>query len=339
MSCAESEYPRFPEKTNIEKYASKGPLDRFFWCNSGSEATDNAIKIARACTGKSGIVAVNHGYHGRTFGAMSISSTKRTYRQNVDPLLSSCHICPEDSPDAFENLLYSQLDFEHDTAAVVVEVIQGEAGVVPLRVDFLEYLRKECTKNNVLLIFDEVQTGAGRSGEFWACEHLPPHIRPDMMTFAKGIASGFQLAGVASSEAVFKPLPAGIIGGTYGGNCVSVAAASATIDVLRDEKLVENSRQMGRKITEGVLGLIEKWRSDHITSPILRMRQFGLFIAMDLDPKLLSASDVIKCAAEHDLLVLAAGQNAMRILPPLVVGEKEVEEFLVKFDTTLRGML
>ena len=214
-------------------------LDNIFYVNSGSEAIDNAIKIARIYTKKSNIITMKGGFHGRTIGALSVTSSNINCRKDVSPLLSNIYFCNNFKKESFDNILEYQSSPDN-TAAILLEPIQGERGIFSVNTEFLNYIKEICTKNNILLITDEVQCGAMRTGTWWNIEQK--QIEPDLLTFGKGIASGYPLAGVIGSSEIMNSLDPGNLGGTYGGNAICSAAASATIDILnRDEYFYDES--------------------------------------------------------------------------------------------------
>mmetsp|Transcript_9599 Transcript_9599/g.23548 ORF Transcript_9599/g.23548 Transcript_9599/m.23548 type:complete len:538 (+) Transcript_9599:345-1958(+) len=388
--------------------SASSPLDTFFFCNSGAEAVENAVKVARMATGKQNIVCISGGYHGRTFGSMALTTSKNTYRRCFGPLMpgvclldvdwtadpfrtlgvgttSSSSSSEEDFAveiltKNFERLLVQQTD-SRETAAVLLEPILGEGGIIQIPVAFLQYLRKRCTELNILLVFDEVQCGMGRSGKVWACEHA--NVVPDVLIFAKGIASGFPLAGIAfGKEKVSDKLLPNALGGTYGGQAVSVAAAAATIDVLLEEKLCENAcavgevlgrglRSVKKELEEVILGAGGTSEDVSKAGAILAVRQYGLFIAVELNPALLTAPEVmsaaldiaslqdespgtggsdcdgeekIKSAVEQEqkidgMIMIPGGKNGLRVAPPLLITQGEAKVFLHYFSKVMHSLV
>lgn len=309
------------------------PLDTFFFTNCGSECTDNAIKIARMATGKSNVIAIKGGFHGRTLMASSLTSSKVSYRYGFQPLMSGCFFSGTNR-QSFDDVLYSQTG-PGETCAVILEPVQGEAGVKMVDVQFLRYLRKVCTANNILLIFDEVQAGVGRAGKMWSGEHSG--VIPDIMTFAKGISSGYPMGGIACSSTLTDLMSGNSMGGTGGGNPICLAASNATLEVVEEEKLIENSNRMGCYLKQN----IESLKSTLATEgyPVIEdVRQYGLFCAIDLNVELVNVLEVITSAArEHGLVVISCGKNSLRIIPPLVISQQEIDLFLEKIELTLRG--
>ena len=195
---------------------------------------------------------------------------------------------------------------------------------------FLEHVRSHCDRHGIVLILDEVQSGVARCGQFWASELVG--VQPDVMTFAKGIASGLPLAGVAASKSIFDKLLPNALGGTYGGNGVCMAAANATLDVIQDEDLCGNARRTGDRLRRG-LEEIQGWAG----SPIVGLRQYGLFIGVDFDPQACTSAAVMGAALKENIIVIGCGKNGIRILPPLVITEQECDEFLEGFAKAVRA--
>jgi 4-aminobutyrate aminotransferase-like enzyme len=318
------------------------PLDTFFFTNSGSESTENAIKIARMATGKPNIIAVKGGFHGRTLGATSLTSSKVSYRYGFQPLMPGCFIsdCTKASVD---DLLYGQTG-PGETCAVIVEPIQGEAGVTQVDFAFMRYLRKVCTEHNILLILDEVQSGVARSGAFWSCELSG--VVPDVMTFAKGISSGYPVGGVACSGTLTDRMGPNSVGGTGGGNPVCLAAANATLEVIEEEGLVEKAVADGTYLLQGLERVKQAINASAggaggLAQPVGDIRQYGLFCAVDIDAQSLApVPDIVARAAEkHGLVLIGCGRNALRISPPLVITRAELDFFFERLEKTLREFL
>jgi len=251
-------------------------LDRYFFWNSGSEAVEAAVKLARHATKKQNIIAFQGGYHGRTVGTMSLTTSKTIYRAGFGPLMPGCfitqypycHHCPvkqnvpNDSGCCNEaikqlKLMFKQQTAPSETAAVLIEPILGEGGYVVPPPGFLSALREICTENNVLLIADEVQSGMGRTGKFFCMDgHFG--VIPDILIFAKGISSGLPLSGIASTYELMQTQPPGSMGGTFAGNAVSCAAAIATIQAMKEEKMLDNVVVKGKQLVEGLQKLKKK---------------------------------------------------------------------------------
>lgn len=293
--------------------------ETIFFTNSGSEASDNAIKIARMSTNKPNIIAINGGFHGRTLCGMSMTSSKISYRQGFQPLVPGIFFCNDLTVTGINNVLENQTSPD-ETCAIIMEPIIGEGGIHQLPIEFVSHVRNICTKYDIKLIFDEVQCGSGRTGKWWASQHW--NIVPDLMTFAKGIGSGFPIGGVSGNSEIFNTMSKNSLGGTYNGNAISTAAAIATIDTIIEENLIENANNMGNLIKEGLKNMIY----------INDVRQYGLFIAIDLF-EYIDVNVVIRNAIKEKLILISCGKNSLRIIPPLIINEKEVEIFLDKLES------
>jgi 4-aminobutyrate aminotransferase len=324
-----------------------GPWQAFL-ANSGAEAVEAAVKLARVATGRPAIIAFRYGFHGRTAQAMALTAAKDVYRGAFEPLPGSvyhasypyCYRAPGDPHDPSEctcdweaqlDLLFHQLVFPDKVAAIIVEPVIGEGGYLVPPPAFLPRLREITREHGILLIADEVQTGFGRTGELFAVRHWD--VDPDIVVMAKGIASGMPLSGILAKTSLMTLLPPGSHGGTYGGNAVSCAAALATLDVIEDEGLVANARERGAQLLDGLRRLATSHRS------IGDVRGLGLMVALELvqpgegdgrtpDPAL--TKRVQAACFDRGLLVLTAGTyvNVIRIIPPLVTTAEEVDHAL-----------
>lgn len=285
---------------------------RTFLCNSGAEAVDGAIKLARAATGRPGIVAFRGAFHGRTMGATSLTTAKAKYRTGYDPLLPSVHHAPYGGDlDALDQLLELQAA-PSTIAAMVVEPVLGEGGYVVPPVEWLAGLRERCDRHGILLVFDEVQTGFGRTGRPFAAETFG--VFPDVLLFAKGVASGLPLGGIVAGADVMGRWPNGAHGSTYGGNPVACAAALATVAVLHDEGLYDRARSLGaaalaRLVAAGV-----------------DARGVGLMIGVQL-PDGPTAAAVQQRCFDAGVLVLTCGPHGdvLRLIPPLTISDDELD--------------
>uniref|UniRef100_A0A6C0J4Y1 Aspartate aminotransferase family protein n=1 Tax=viral metagenome TaxID=1070528 RepID=A0A6C0J4Y1_9ZZZZ len=295
--------------------------NNIYFTNSGTESIENAIKIARMSTNKPNIITMNGGFHGRSLGAMSLCSSKVSYKKGFQPLLPGVFFCNQYNIESFNNIIENQTSPD-ETCAVIMEPILGEKGIIQLPKDFVKHIRKICTENNIKLIFDEVQCGSGRTGKWWASEYWD--IIPDLMTFAKGIGSGFPIGGVSGNSDVFDLMSKNSLGGTYNGNAIATSASIATIDTIIEENLLNNANIMGDKIKK------ELESFPHIKE----IRQHGLFIGIDIE-KDINVNNIIKEAINNNLLLITCGDNSIRLLPPLIINEKEVEIFFDSFYKTL----
>ncbi|HEX6292006.1 MAG TPA: aspartate aminotransferase family protein [Herpetosiphonaceae bacterium] len=290
-------------------------LDRLFLCNSGAEAVEAALKFARATTGRSKIVAAMRGFHGRTFGALS-ATWEEHYRAPFQPLVPDFAHVPYNNLDALAAAIGA------DTAAVLLEVIQGEGGVRPGTDGFLQGAQRLCREHGALLLLDEVQTGFGRTGRWWACEHAA--LEPDLLILAKSIAGGVPMGAVALGPRV-GPLNAGTHGSTFGGNPLACAAARATLAVLRDERLPEQAATKGAWLIERLRRLPQR--------RIREVRGVGLMLGIELRER---AAPYVQALQERGVLALLAGPTVIRLLPPLVIGVDELDAVVAALAEVLR---
>jgi acetylornithine/LysW-gamma-L-lysine aminotransferase len=300
----------------MRKLAEIAPpgLDRMFLCNSGAEAVEGALKFARLATGRQKIIATMRGFHGRTFGALSATWNKE-YRQPFEPLVPGFEFVPYNKLERMEQAL------DDETAAVIVEVVQGEGGVNPGDGDYLGGVQTLCQERGALFIADEVQTGFGRTGRMFACEHYD--LRPDMMTVAKSIAGGLPMGAILIGPRVGE-IPPRVHNNTFGANPLCCAAAVATIDFMLAENLPQRAAAMGARMVDGF---------KTIESPLIReVRGLGLIVGIEL--KQPSASYLAQLA-EKGVLALNAGSTVMRFLPPLVIGTEDVDTVVEKVSEVL----
>ncbi|HLA86842.1 MAG TPA: aminotransferase class III-fold pyridoxal phosphate-dependent enzyme [Anaerolineales bacterium] len=329
-------------------------IDSFFFANSGAEALENAVKIARAATGKQNIIVFNGSFHGRTAGTMALTTSKTGYRTGFGPLPAGVYVSPfpyafrlgmsEEKASAYaleqlEYLLASQTA-PKDTAAILIESVLGEGGYVVPPASFMKGLREICDKHGIMLIFDEVQSGFGRTGKWFALEHYG--VIPDIITAAKGLASGMPLSGVFSRTDIMKKLDVGSIGGTYGGNAVACAAGVATIRVMKEEKMLENAAERGIQLMTGLRKLQEEYER------IGDVRGKGLmigteFIAEGGSPQKTKpmVKEILHAAEERDLLLLSCGtyDNIVRWIPPLNVTSQQINDSLKAFEGALKSSI
>lgn len=312
-------------------------IDGFFFSNSGAEAVEGAVKLARSATGKQGIIVFSGSFHGRTAGTMALTTSKTGYRGVSQLLPSGVFVSPfpyafrlgmteEEASQyalaALEELLITQIS-PADAAAMLIEPVLGEGGYVVPPASFLRGLREICNKNGILLIFDEVQSGFGRTGKWFAQEHSG--VVPDIMVVSKGIASGMPLSGVFSSLDLMKKWPVGSHGGTYGGNPVAMAAGVATIKAIREDKMLENATVRGSELQTGLRKLQEEY-------PLIGdVRGQGLMVGAEFvtakgKPDKATVKAVINSAGEKGLLLLSCGtyDNTVRWIPPLNVTSDQI---------------
>jgi acetylornithine/LysW-gamma-L-lysine aminotransferase len=296
----------------LEKLArlTPDPLERTFLSNSGAEAVEAALKLARKKTGKKEIIAMKRGFHGRTLGALSATWNPK-YRKPFQPLVPGFKHVP------FGDLEETKASITADTAAIITEAVQGEGGVIPAPEGFLAGLRDLCDSKGVLLIIDEVQTGLGRTGEFLASNHWK--VVPDILCLAKGIAGGIPLGATMASSDIFGTLKSGEHYSTFGGNPLACAAANSVLDIIQEEKLVENSKKMGAYF-------LKRLETDILPLKLAReIRGLGLMLAVDL--RLKHKPYVLK-AVEKGLLLLTSGSTSLRMLPPLNISQNEIDRVI-----------
>ncbi|HSU70580.1 MAG TPA: aminotransferase class III-fold pyridoxal phosphate-dependent enzyme [Micrococcaceae bacterium] len=327
-------------------------VDSVFYANSGSEAVEAAIRLARMATARPNIIAFHGGFHGRTVAAASLTTAGTKFRSGFAPLMSGVHIAPFPyafrygwSEEAAVDFALKELDFllqsvssPADTAAFIIEPALGDGGYLKTPAAFLQGLRERATQHGIMLILDEVQAGVGRTGKFWGHQHAD--ITPDIVITAKGIASGFPISAIAAPEAIMSKAWPGSQGGTYGGNAVSAAAAVATLDVIRDENLVENARIRGEQMLAGLqqIGAGQPAIGD--------VRGIGLmlgleFVTADGEADAAAAAAVQQAAIKENLLLLtcSARANVVRIIPALNVTEDEINLGLKSIAAALNAAL
>jgi 4-aminobutyrate aminotransferase len=295
---------------------------RVFLCNSGAEAVDGAIKLARRTTGKPGIIAFRRAFHGRTMGATSLTTAKASYQEGYAPLLSSVHVAPygdvEDALEQLDRMLGTDAPPEA-VAAMIVEPVLGEGGYIVPPVAWLRGVRERCDEHGILLVFDEVQTGFGRTGRPFAAETFG--VAPDVVLFAKGVASGLPLGGIMAGAELMDRWPNGTHGSTFGGNPVACAAAVATIEVLEAEGLCDRAVALGDRARTAVRAM---------RSPaVVDVRGVGAMIGVELVDKR-TAEKVQRRCLDGGVLVLTCGPdgNVLRLIPPLTMTLDELEHGL-----------
>ena len=327
-------------------------IDSVFYANSGSEAVEASLRLARMATGRPNIIAFHGSFHGRTVATASMTSSATKFRSGFAPLMSGVHFAP--FPYAFHygwdvettvDFALRELDYvlqtlsnPADTAAFIIEPVLGEGGYVPTPARFLDGLRERADKHGILLIADEVQTGVGRTGKFWGHQHSS--ATPDILVTAKGLASGFPISAIAAPTDLMSKAWPGSQGGTYCGNAVAAAAAVATLDVVRDENLVDNARERGEQLGAALAAL--KGSIPQIGD----VRGLGLmqaieFVTADGQPDSAAATAVQQAAVGEDLLLLTCGTsgNVVRLIPPLIVSSEEIESGVQRFESAVKAGL
>ncbi len=293
-----------------------GAPARVFLGNSGTEAVEGAIKLARHHTGRQGIIAFLGSFHGRSLGSLSLTASKARYRAGFGPLVPGVHHAPygEAGVEHIEQVIFKHLAMPEEFAAIVVEPVQGEGGYVVPPDGFLAALRELCDRHGVLLVADEVQSGIGRTGTMWAIEH--DGVAPDILLAGKGLASGLPLGAIVARADVMT-WPAGSHGSTFGGNPVSCAAALATLELV-ESGLAANARAMGDRLRAGMIAVAER-------QPLLTaVRGRGLMIGLDF-PDHDAAHAVEHAAFLRGVLPLTCGEHSLRLAPPLVISGAQVD--------------
>ena len=285
--------------------------------NSGAEAIEAAIKFARKFTGKKGMVAMKGSYHGKSFGALSITFNPK-YKKAFEPLLEKVSYASYGDINELRSVI------DEDTAFVILEPIQGESGINVAPDGFLQDVRKLCDEKGILLIFDEIQAGLGRTGRLWACDHW--NTVPDIMCLAKGIAGGVPMGATLVRPEILAAMSKGEHSSTFGGNPLSCAAGIAALKALTEDGLIQNSEKMGKIFRDG----LEKLKEKHTI--IREVRGKGLMIGVELK---FEVKNVLMNLMEEGVLMLYSGRNILRILPPLVITEEDIAKVLQVLDRVL----
>lgn len=328
-----------------------GDIDRVFFSNAGTEAIETALRLCRHATGKPNMIVFRGGFHGRTMGSLSLTTSSAGIRSGLQPMMGGVTVAP--FPDTFwygwseeETADFCLRELDHilqtysvpsETAAMLVEPVQGESGYVPANTKFLQGLRERCDKHGILLVFDEVQAGNGRTGKYWSHEHF--NAIPDILVTAKGMASGFPLSAMAASEKLMAKGWPGSQGGTYGGNAVACAASLATLDVIQEEKLVDNAAEQGAYLRKRLEDL------QVVYPEIADVRGLGLMqgtyiVDKDGNPDGNRTAKLLKeCEANNLLLIRcgAYGGQVVRWIPPLIVNREQIDTAVDIFDKALKA--
>lgn len=285
--------------------------------NSGAEAIEAAIKFARKFTGKKGMVAMKGSYHGKSFGALSLTFNPK-YRKPFQPLVEKVSFASFGDIESLRSVI------DDDTAFVILEPIQGESGIIVAPDGFLQEVRKLCDEKGILLIFDEIQAGLGRTGRLWACDHW--NTAPDILCLAKGIAGGVPMGVTLVRPDILSSMSKGEHSSTFGGNPISCAAGIAALKALTEDGLIENSEKMGKIFREG----LEKLKEKHMM--IREIRGKGLMIGIEMKFEI---KDILMGLIKDGILMLYSGRNILRILPPLVISEEDITKVLHALDSIL----
>ncbi len=352
-------YIQLAEKLNS---IAPGPSPKkTFLVNTGAEAVENAVKIARAVTGRTGIVSFTHAFHGRTYMAMSLTAKANPYKVGFAPRASEvyraeypyCYRCPysqEKSLDnknnaccqgdlsQLKNMVHNVIG-EEEIAAFIIEPVAGEGGFIPAPESFLRALRKYCDEIGALWIDDEVQSGIGRTGAWWAVDHYG--LEPDLLCSAKALSSGFPLSAVIGKAEIMDKLKPGMLGSTFGGNPAGCAAALATLNVIEEEGLLERAQEIGAVLKDR----LQKLQSKH--KQIGDVRGLGAMIGIEFikdaskTPDEETVKKIVEVARESGLILLSTGtySNVIRLLPPINMSDAELNEGLEKLETAINQVL
>ena len=328
-----------------------GDIDTLFYASAGTEAVEAAMRLSRQATGRPNLIVFQGGFHGRTMGSLSMTTSSVDLRAGLQPMMGGVVVAP--FPHAFrwgwteqEATEFCLRELDHilasyssprETAAMFIEPVQGEGGYIPANASFMQGLRERCDKHGMLLVVDEVQAGYGRTGRFWAHEHF--NVIPDVVITAKGLASGFPLSAFATRREIMEKAWPGSQGGTYGGNAVACAAAIATLDVIEQENLVDNAAAMGDLLRER----LETIRQKH--PAVVNVRGMGLMLGAEIRdadnrPDGDRAGRIAKEAEKRGLLLLRCGpygKEVIRWLPPLIVDADQIKAATDIFEQALQA--
>ena len=347
-------HDRLFDLSNALRHVVPARLDTFFYANSGAEAVEAAVKLARQATQRPNVIVFQGSFHGRTAQTMAMTTSKTVYRKHYQPLPPGIFVAPFPywyrygwDPETtsqwalheLQLLLKSQTD-PAETSAIVIEPVLGEGGyIVPPR-SFLQGLRNICDEHGILLIFDEIQSGFGRTGRFFALEHF--EVIPDIMVMAKGLGSGFPISAIAAPAEIMSKWIPGTHGGTYGGNIIGCAAAVATIEVILEDKLVQNAAERGEQLRDSLQELQTRF-------PVIGdVRGLGLMVGVEFtDPQTrqpateLTSRVLRNCLQDEKLILMNCGTyaNVIRWIPPLIVTGEQLDESLHSFEQALAKSL
>nr|WP_048060548.1 acetylornithine transaminase [Methanothermus fervidus] len=314
IHCSNFYYTR--EQVELAELLTKiSSLDKVFFANSGTEANEGAIKLARKYTGKKEIIAAKNSFHGRTLGALSATGQKK-YKKEFEPLTPGFKHVPFGDIDAMAEAITS------DTAAVILEPIQGEGGVVVPPKDYLKQVRELTEDNDILLILDEIQTGFGRTGEMFASELFG--VEADIVTLAKAMGGGFPIGAILAREDVASAFKPGDHGSTFGGNPLACAAAKTSIEIIIEENLPKRSKKLGKYFKEKLKKLEHEIIED--------VRGHGLMIGVELSKK---CDSIVLDALKKGVLLNCTAENVIRLVPPLIIKKEEIDKVVEVLDDIL----
>jgi LysW-gamma-L-lysine/LysW-L-ornithine aminotransferase len=308
----------------LKKFSRIAPtnLQKTFFTNSGTESVEASLKFSRKYTSKPGVLALNGGYHGKTFGSLSVTYNEK-YRKSFLPLLDNMQFIAYSESDTIPEIVTKS---NKKIGTVIVEPIQGETGIIMPPSGFLKKIRNICNENGLVLIFDEIQSGLGRTGKMWAGQHWD--VEPDIMCLAKGIAGGIPMGLTVMRSEILDCLKVGEHSSTFAGNPLACAAGSATIDSIIEDELVSNSEKMGRIFKSGLLEIKEKYK-------IVRdVRGLGMMLGVEMR---FDVKDILLDGIKNGILLLYSGRNILRLLPPIVMKEEEVNKSLELIDKLIQN--
>lgn len=318
MVCHMSTY-NTARSTMLKKLSKVVPsgLDKIFFSNSGAEAVETALKFSRKFSGKPGVISMNGGYHGKTFGALSVTSSEK-YRRPFEPLLDHIKFVP------YGNARKLIDSIDDKTGTVILEPVQGESGIIVPPPGFIQEVREICSRHSLVLIFDEIQSGFGRTGKMWAAENW--NTIPDVVCVAKGIAGGFPMGLTITRPEIIESMKIGEHSSTFAGNPLACAAANASIDALVLDGLIQNSADTGHYFKNLLVQLKEKHKI------VREVRGLGLMLALELR---FDVRNILMDGISNGILMLYSGRNIIRLLPPLLIDRELVSKFVVTLDKLL----
>jgi acetylornithine/LysW-gamma-L-lysine aminotransferase len=318
MVCHMSTY-NSARSTMLKKLSKVVPsgLDKIFFSNSGAEAVETALKFSRKYSGKPGVISMNGGYHGKTFGALSVTSSEK-YRRPFEPLLDHIKFVP------YGNARKLIDSIDDKTGTVILEPVQGESGIIVPPPGFIQEVREICSRHSLVLIFDEIQSGFGRTGKMWAAENW--NTIPDVVCVAKGIAGGFPMGLTITRPEIIESMKIGEHSSTFAGNPLACAAANASIDALVLDGLIQNSADTGHYFKNLLVQLKEKHKI------VREVRGLGLMLALELR---FDVRNILMDGISNGILMLYSGRNIIRLLPPLLIDRELVSKFVATLDKLL----
>jgi acetylornithine/N-succinyldiaminopimelate aminotransferase len=316
-------YYNVPTTLAAKKFVKASGMDRVFFTSSGTEAIEGAVKLARKYYYKkhgvsdSQIISMNHSFHGRSMGALSITGTKK-YREAFEPLIGGVLFADFNNLESVKELINDK------TCAIIMEPVQGEGGLYPATKEFIEGVRKLCDEKDILLIFDEIQCGMGRTGNMFAYQQF--NVKPDLLTSAKALGCGVPVGAFAATEKVSAAFEPGDHGTTYGGNPFATAAVSKVFDLFESERLLDHVNEITPYLIEKLDGLVDKYDF------IIERRGVGLMQGLEFSTPV---KDIIPKVMEAGLILITAGTHVLRFIPPLVINKEHVDEMIAILEQTI----